>query len=221
MQSRLNRKPQLLRSYQVYLTDGNTASFVAAIAKQYSVGTLVRMSETEDSLYRRASALALGLLGDTSVNDAIGRLIADEDRKVRLIADDAMKAIWSRYGSPKIRHQLDKLTRMLQCNRYEQAIQVADDLLAQGGRAPDVFSQRGLARFFLDDWRGAIEDCHKALEINPYHYVAWIGIGHSYMEFSEPLMALDSFRHALRIYPDIESVRGQIRRLERAFQDPT
>ncbi len=220
MQSRLNRQPQLLRSYQLYLTDGNASAFVAAIASRYSVGTLARLAQSDNVLYRRASVLSLGFLGDVNDNETIGRLLADEDRKVRLIADDAMKAIWSRHGTPRLRQQMNRVARLLQGGRYEQAIQTADDIVAQGGRFPDVLSQRGLARFYLDDYRGTIEDCHRAIEINPFHYVSWIGMGHSYMELPEPLMALDSFRQALRICPDIEAVRCQIQRLERAFQDP-
>ncbi len=45
-------------------------------------------------------------------------------------------------------------------------------------------------------------------------------MGHAYLECSEPLQALDSFRHALCIYPDIEIIRLQVKRLERAFQEP-
>lgn len=220
MQSRLNRTPQILRSYQLYLTDGNTAAFVATIAQGYSIGSLERLAESNDVVIRRAAALSIGLIGSSDSNTVLGRLLSDEDRKVRLVADDAMKAIWFRVGSPRIRQQMDRLSRLIQCDRYEQAILLADDLIAQGCEVPEAFSQRGLSRFYLEDARGGIEDCSKALDVNPYHYLAWIGIAHCHLELSEPLTALDAFRSALRIYPDIESVRIQIRRLERAFQEP-
>lgn len=220
VQSRINPKPQLLRAYQFYLVEGNTAAFVAALAKKYSLGTLTRMAAHSDVVIRRAAALALGLMGDISVSSVLGSLLSDADRKVRLVADDSMKAIWSRAGAPRLRQQLDQLSRCLECSRFEQAIHIADEIVAQGGEFPEAYTQRGLARYYLDDCAGAVDDCLRALEVNPFHYVAWIGMGHAYLEMNEPLQALDSFRHALCIYPDIESIRVQVKRLERAFQEP-
>ncbi len=215
------RLSKLLRSYQVYLMDANAAQFVAAVASQYSMGTLTRLATSQELLTKRASALALGFVGDMSVVPVLGRLLSDMDRKVRMVADDALKAVWSRAGSPRQRQQMERLNRLMQCNQFEHAIEVADDLLAVGLELPEAYCQRGFAKFYLENPHGALEDCQRALDVCQYHYVSSVGIGHCHMEIGEPLMALDAFRNALRIYPDIESVRLQVARLERAFQEPS
>jgi tetratricopeptide (TPR) repeat protein len=184
------------------------------------VATLERLSRSADPVLRRASVLALGFLGGTECNDCLGPLLADPDRRVRLIADDAIKSIWSRAGSPRQRQQLVGVFRMLQCGQYQQALQESEELLAQQKSIPEAYSQRALARYYLEDSRGAIEDCQRAIDLNPYHYLAWIGMGHAYLDLSEPIPALECFRNALHIYPDLDTVRVQIRRLERAFQEP-
>lgn len=221
MQSRLNPKSQLLKAYQAYLEEGNTAAFVAALATKYSQGTLLRLAESPEVVTRRAAAMSLGLIGDTACNGVLGRLLSDGDRKVRLVADDSMKAVWSRAGYPRMRQRLNQLSRLLDCSRFEQATEVADAMIAEGCEIPEAYTQRGLARFYLDDGQGAIDDCHRALDLNPYHYVAWIGIGHVYLENADPLQALSSFRQALCLYPDIEVIRCQVKRLEKAFQEPS
>ena len=40
-------------------------------------------------------------------------------------------------------------------------------------------------------------------------------MGHCYLELSDAIGALESFRRALRLNPDMEDVRGQVTFLER------
>ena len=42
---------------------------------------------------RRASALALGMLGDRDAVESLGRALADTDRGVRLASDDSFRAL--------------------------------------------------------------------------------------------------------------------------------
>jgi tetratricopeptide (TPR) repeat protein len=115
---------------------------------------------------------------------------------------------------------LSELENLMDQNQFSAAISLADDLIAQNDRLPDVLSQRGAAKYQLQDYRAALSDCQRVVELNRFHYIAWVGMGHCYLELSQPLSALDCFRHAVDLYPDLEPVRLQIRRLERAFQDP-
>ena len=39
-------------------------------------------------------------------------------------------------------------------------------------------------------------DCHEALELNPYHFIAATCMGQAYLELENPVSALESFRRA-------------------------
>ncbi|KKL27850.1 hypothetical protein LCGC14_2381040, partial [marine sediment metagenome] len=57
------------------------------------------------------------------------------------------------------------------------------------------------------------------LEINPYHFPAATSMGQSYLELGNPVSALESFRRALRLNPDLEGIRVQVVRLARMVED--
>ena len=71
----------------------------------------------------------------------------------------------------------------------------------------------------LRQFADAIRDCHEALEINPYHFVAATLMGQAYLELENPVSALECFRRALRLNPDLEGVRAHINRLTRMVED--
>jgi tetratricopeptide (TPR) repeat protein len=203
----------------LYLIDSETATFIATLAKHYSVSTLVRLAEGGEVLSRRASVLGLGFLGSVSEADCIGERLSDSDRRVRLVAEDSMKAIWSRQGSPRQRQRMSELCRLLQDARYQETVDAATQIIADYPDVPDAFCQRGLARLYLSEPEDAIVDCRAALSINPYHYTAAIGIGHCFLDQNDPARALDWFRTAIGIYPDVEQVNIQINRLEKALRE--
>jgi tetratricopeptide (TPR) repeat protein len=172
-----------------------------------------------DVFRRRAAALALGFIGDFSCNDALGPLLSDRDRKLRLVSDDALRSIWSRDGSPEQRQQLDRIMRLNDCGDHEEAVKLASELVDSNGTFSEAYHQRSLALFHLGEIPASIEDCRRVLQLNRYHYAAMIGLGHCHLELGDLLESLHWFRSALETYPDLEPVRVQVRRLEIAIQE--
>jgi tetratricopeptide (TPR) repeat protein len=172
-----------------------------------------------DVLHRRAASLALGFLGDITCQDSLGVALSSSDRRLRLVADDSLRAIWARDASDGQRSTLDKIIRLNECDLFEEAVALCDQLIDDAPRYLEAYNQRALALFHLRDFDRSIDDCRRVLKISRYHYGAWIGMGHCLLENGDVWGALDSFRMALSIYPDLEPVRLQIRNLERSLQE--
>ncbi len=219
MVQRFNRPPHILSSYQVYLADGDSARFVRDIAMRYNVATLSRLTGSHDPSARRAAALALGILGDRRVIEPIGRLLADSDRAVRLIADDSLKAIWSRSTTPFGRTLLDSIVSKLASEDYEAAFEAAEKLVQTHPNLPEAFCQRALALYAMGETDAAIEDCQRAIDVNQFEYMAFVGLGQCFLESERPRKALEYFRQAISIYPDLEPVHLQIRKLEESLRE--
>lgn len=219
MEERATHIAVLLKSYQRYLQDGDTARFIQSVASRYAVATLQRVLMEGDTLRRRAAALALGFIGDISCNDALGPLLCDRDRKLRLVADDSLRSIWSRDGSHEQRQMLERVMRLNECGEHCQAIQLASELIDSNPTFAEAYHQRSLALFHQDEISEAIEDCRRVLQLNPFHYAAMIGLGHCHLELNDLLESLFWFRCALDTYPDLEPVRVQVRRLEIAIEE--
>ncbi len=221
MDQKAARFPSLIRTYQNYLTDEDTAQFIRAISSKYSLETLLRLADASDALVRRAAVLAIGMLGDLSEISELGPLLADRDRRVRLVTDDAIKSIWLRVAEPRARIQLEKLLVHIEANRMEQARAVADDLIETYPDLPEGYCRRALVHFNLGNIFEAISDCRQCLRLNPFSYMAHVGLGQCLLEQDEPHEALAAFREALSIYPDLDTVLVQVKRLERMLREMT
>lgn len=219
MEERATRYSILLTYYQRYLNDGDTAQFIAAVARKYSVNALQRLVLSGDRFSRRAAALAIGLLGDVHSCHVLGPLLRSRDRKLRLVVDDALRAIAAREGTANERQQLELIVRFNECGNFERSVDLATQLIETAGGTAEVFHQRSLAFFQLDAISQAIEDCRQALKLNEFHYAAMVGLGHCHLELGDLLESLFWFRRAVDVYPDLEPVRLQIRRLEKAIQE--
>ena len=219
MENSSTKVSRLLKAYQDYLESSDTALFVASVARNYMVPTLIAILNRCDILHRRAAALALGFLGDITCQESLGAALCSSDRRLRLVADDSLRAIWARDASDEQRSNLDKIIRLNECDLFEESVALCDQLIDGAPRYLEAYNQRALALFHLRDFDRSIDDCRRVLKISRYHYGAWIGMGHCLLENGDVWGALDSFRMALSIYPDLEPVRLQIRNLERSLQE--
>lgn len=212
------RLPVLVTFYENYLTDQDTAQFVRSVQGYYTQGTLQRLAEHPVREIRRAAVLALGFLGDYEVNATLGQALHDDDRTVRMLAENGIRSVWRRDGTPKQQETLAVIVRMNLAKRYQEAAQRASQLIAEAPALAEAWNQRAIARFGMEDYGGAIEDCHQTLELNPYHFAAATGMGHAYLRLNNPWSALESFRRALKLNPSLEGVRCQVVRLIRLLE---
>lgn len=218
MSSRGPRVPLLVSLYQEYLDTQDSAEYVRKLSQRYDQATLERLAESPLPVVRRAAVLALGFVGDYGANPVLGRALLDEDRTVRLLAENGIRKVWARAGNDQQRRQLAIITRLNAAQQYEEAIRRASALIEEAPSFAEAWNQRAIARFARGLWAEAIRDCHQALEINPYHFAAASGMGHAYLRLDNPLSALECFRRALRLNPGLEAVRVQIARLTRLIE---
>ncbi len=212
------RGPILAVLYQQYLTDQDSARFLQDVVQRYTTGTLQRLAEHDEPLVRRGAVLALGFFGDYEVNATLGRALQDEDRTVRMLAQDGIRSVWTRVGAQQQQEQLQAVMRLNVAQHFQEAIRGATQLVEQAPWIAEAWNQRAIALFSLGRHQEAIQDCHQALEINPYHFAAAAGMGQAYLQLGEHLSALECFRRALRLSPDLEAVRVQIARLTKMIE---
>jgi tetratricopeptide (TPR) repeat protein len=213
-------QPPLLRSlYQAYVERQDVAEYTGAVSKSYTSGTLQRLAGHAEHDVRRAAVLALGFLGDYQANHAMGRALLDQDRTVRAIAENGIRAVWARAGSERERRELGVLLRLSAAQLHGDAVRRATALIEQAPWYAEAWYQRAQAQFALGRLVEAIRDCHQALEINPYHFVAATCMGQAYLELHNLVSALECFRRALRLNPSLEGVRAHVERLARTVDD--
>ena len=212
------RDPFLLTLYEQFLETEDSADFVCKTSQCYRQGTLERLAEHPCRTVRRAAVFALGFLGDYDANHTMGRALHDEDRTVRLLAEDGIRNVWKRAGNDEQRRQLSSIIRLNAAKQFEEAGRRATQLTKTAPWLAEAWNQRAIARFALSRYAESIRDCHQALELNPYHFAAASGMGQAYLRLNNHVSALESFRRALRLNPNLEDVRAQVTRLARMIE---
>jgi tetratricopeptide (TPR) repeat protein len=213
------RRPTLQRLYHRYLETEETATFVREVARHYLSSTLARLAAGGDYVSRRAAVMAIGFLGDYSHNAILGRAMSDHDRGVRLLADSGIRQLWRRDGNLHQQRTLTRICRLNQNEQYAEVIHEASALIDEAPAFAEAWNQRAVAYFATRRFEDAANDCHQTLELNAYHFGAAIGMAHCYLHLDEPFAALENFRRAVALNPDLEDVRGQIDMLQRALEE--
>jgi tetratricopeptide (TPR) repeat protein len=207
-----------LAFYQEYLDQRDSSGMMREVSAHYSAGTLERLVRHPQREVRRAAVFALGVLGDYGANHALGCALHDEDRIVRTLADEGIRRVWMRAGSETECWELNILVRLNAAEQFLEAVRRATRLIETAPWLAEAWSQRALAESALARYGDAIRDCHEVLELNPYHFIAAATMGQAYLELNNPISALESFRRALRLNPDLEGVRAQIVRLAKRVE---
>lgn len=213
-----SRRTALERLYHRYLETENTSAFVKGVGQRYTLGTLARLASGGGHILRRAAVMAVGFLGDYSHHAILGRALSDRDRGVRLLADSGIRQLWRRDGNLRQQRALASICRLNQSQQYTEAIGAATGLIQEAAHFAEAWNQRAVGYFALGQFEDAANDCHQTLELNAYHFGALVGMGHCYLRLDEPVAALESFRRAIGLHPDLEEIRGRIERLERALE---
>jgi tetratricopeptide (TPR) repeat protein len=218
MQSEFTRKPVLGELYQQYLADQDTAAFVHRASQRYTVATLSRLAAVGDRLVRRSAVFALGFLADYESNAVLGRALSDNDRGVRLMAETAIRSVWCRIGTAAQRQHLAGLVLLNRSHEFAVALRDATALIREAPWLAEVWNQRAIAQFGLGHYDQSIHDCRQALEINPYHFGAAAGMGQCYLRLGDQSAALQSFRRALGLNPELDGIRANVQYLERSMK---
>ena len=188
--------------------------FKERVQERYTEGTLQRLLDGSTARARRASVLALGLVGTMKSNASVASMLHDEDRVVRQLAADALWSLWFRAGTDPNNRELRRLMRQ---SDPQKAIAGLDALIAKAPHFAEAYNQRAIFYYRLGDYSRSVADCERVLKLNPYHFGALSGMGQCYMKLKKSRAALKAFRSALLINPALDGIEETIHFLEDAL----
>jgi tetratricopeptide (TPR) repeat protein len=211
----LVRTTRLADAYRRYLRSGDSPSFASEVDHTYTRATLVSLLQRGDVELRRASALALGMLGDKVSIEALGRALSDDDRGVRLAADDSFRALLVRDAAPLHHQQLLKVMHLNDGGEYAGALAPTMILVDQAPGYAEAHHQLAICWHGLENFQQAEMSYAACLWHCRYHYPAWQGLAKCRMMLGDTEAALKALQRCLDICPDFETVRLQIRAIQR------
>jgi tetratricopeptide (TPR) repeat protein len=215
MLNRMDRGAYLEGLAAVCMTLRDFPALENALRRGYTLTELCALLRDERAGVRGAAALGMGAIGDYTVVQVLARRLHDESDPVRVVAEQSLWAIWLRSGDEAIDSQMRSGSRLMQRKNYDEAIQVFTEITQQRPTFPEGYNQRAIAYYLNGDYERSITDCEKVVELNPVHFGALAGMGHSYLHLNRKEQALNAYERALTINPNMDEIRMIVSQLRR------
>jgi tetratricopeptide (TPR) repeat protein len=167
------------------------------------VGAIVRLAE-------------IGTMADA--DRLVGRL-DDPEPRVREIAAAALWQIWSRSGDPAIDKLFARGIEQMQASALAAALATFDEIVRRKPAFAEGWNKRATVYFMLGENEKSLKDCDQVLKRNRYHFGAMAGAGQIHLQLGNAEQALDFFRRALRVNPNLDGPAQMIPVLEQFLRD--
>jgi tetratricopeptide (TPR) repeat protein len=163
---------------------------------------------------RRRGAMNLAVVGRMQDVPVLIAALRDDDEAVREIAEQSVWAVWSRSGDPKVDELFKQGLAQMNGDRLEAAIAIFTQVIELKPDFAEGWNKRATAYFLAGQYQRSLKDCNEVLKRNPRHFGALSGYGQIYLKLEEPDKALDYFRRALEINPNLDGVQEIVNALE-------
>ncbi len=189
------------------------------LTSKYSENDLIDYLQNDDPLISRAAATALGLIGGMDAVPALVDSLKNDDIPICFNSEIALWNIWSRSGDESVDKMLNAGRISLKDEDIFEAVEQFTSVIEAAPDFAEGYNQRAIAYFMLEDWENSLKDCKHVIKLNPYHFGAFAGMGHVYLRLGEIDAAVDAYKQALIINPNLVSIAESIMQLRREFRE--
>ena len=167
-----------------------------------------------DPQERRRGALGLGLAGRMEDVPVLVAALRDTDETVRAIAEEALWTVWSRSGDARVDELFKRGVSEMNAEHFGEAIATFTRIIELKPDFAEGWNKRATAYYLAGEYRRSLADCDQVIKRNPQHFGALSGYGQIYLQLDRPDKALEYFRRALAVNPNMDAVQGMVERLE-------
>jgi tetratricopeptide (TPR) repeat protein len=168
-----------------------------------------------DPQERRRGALSVGTVGRMDDAPALIAALRDPDDLVRAIAEESLWAVWSRSGDPRVDDLFKRGVTEMSSERLTEAIATFTRVIELKPDFAEGWNKRATVLYLAGDYRRSLADCDEVIKRNPQHFGALSGYGQIYLQLAQPDKALDYFRRALAVNPNLDGVQALVEQLEK------
>jgi tetratricopeptide (TPR) repeat protein len=172
-----------------------------------------------DAAARAEAVVWLANRGGMADAPLLHERLRDESSFVRGFAEQGLWLLWGRSGDAGIDGLMARGTEAMQTGRHGDAISVFSEIIHKRPDFAEGWNRRATVHYLAGEYDKSIADCHEVLKRNPLHFGALSGMGQIYFQLEDWGKALEWYRRALEVNPNMLSVEMNIRLLEERQKD--
>ncbi len=145
--------------------------------------------------------------------------LRDENEFVRGLAEQGLWRLWSRSGDAAVDRLMASGIGLMQEARFGDAIAIFGEVIRRRPAFAEGWNKRATVRYLAGDLQGSLADCHEVMKRNPYHFGALSGYGQIYFHLERYDKALEYWRRALQVNPNMPGVEINIQGVEELLKE--
>ena len=176
--------------------------------------------QNADTATRAEAVVWIANRGSMADAPLLHERLRDESAFVRGFAEQGLWLLWTRSGDAEVDGLMARATDEMQAGRYADAISLLDQIVKKKPEFAEGWNRRATVHYLAGDLQKSIADCDEVLKRNPGHFGALSGLGQIYLQLQDDAKALDAFRRALAVNPNMVGVEMYVRMLEERLRSP-
>jgi len=196
------------------LTCAPLTAFPQAINHAQAVAGLKHAEPAE-----RAQAVAwLATHGSMADQPLLLARLRDEDEDVRGTVEQGLWVLWMRSGDAVIDRALVQGSALMSAGQLPEAIAIFSEIIRRRPAFAEGWNKRATAYFLAGDYPRSLADCDQVIKRNPRHFGALSGYGQIYFQLEQFDKAIDYWRRALRVNPNMTGLKENIEGAEQLLR---
>ena len=192
-----------------------SAAAAAPLTRTQAIAALAQ----PDAVARSAGVDRLAEIGWMVDANRVLERLGDTDARVQTAAATAVWQIWGRSGDPKIDQLFSRGLEQMQASALGDALATFNEIVRRKPAFAEGWNKRATIYFLLGENEKSLKDCDEVFKRNPDHFGALSGAGQIHLQLGNMRRALELFRRAVEVNPNLQGPAQMIPLLEQHLRD--
>ncbi|MGF1514808.1 MAG: tetratricopeptide repeat protein [Elainellaceae cyanobacterium] len=138
------------------------------------------------------------------MNEQVSKALTDLKHPDQSVREEATQQLWQSWFYQKGVIGLEALRRSqaaLEAGRIDEAERYLSEIVEVQPDFTEAWNRRAVLYYTRQDYRKAIADCKRVIDLVPFHFGALHGLGLCYAALGDYRAAIHAFKQALEIQP--------------------
>ena len=209
----------MLRLLALFLTLFCATSAFAQSSVDPRRGEALEALASDDDAQRAEAVAWFAKFGKASDAELLLQRLTDESPLVRTAAEQGLWVLWSRSGDKAIDALMAKGVDEMEVRQFKASIATFSEVIRRKPDFAEGWNKRATVLFLVGDFKRSLADCDEVMRRNPYHFGALAGYGQIYFRLEQYGKAIEFWKRALRVNPNMVGVEMSIKDTEQLLAE--